>query len=271
MKKILSVVITLLLLASCACTCIALEHPPRLVDDAGLLKESEYSSILAKLDEISEKYDFDIVILTVDTINSEEPSDFAYDYFVNNSYGGNIDEKNGETYGDGIIFLVSMEKRDYSFVPNGYGRTAFNQDCLEYIDEKTTSYLSNGDYYESFTRFAELCDDFLLQAENGTPYTKKTLPKEPFSFAFNLVVCLIIGLVVGLISVSVMKSGMKSVKKQNTAANYVVDGSMNVTESRDTFLYRNVTRIKKPENSSRSGSGSHGGHSASHGGRSGKF
>lgn len=268
MKKILSVVITFIILASCACPCFALEHPPRLVDEAGLLTENEYSSILSKLDEVSRKHDFDVVILTVDSIGYEA-SDFAYDYFTGNHYGGNIDEENGETSGDGIIFLVSMGKNDYSFVPNGYGHTVFNQDGLEYIDEKTTSYLSDGDYYESFARFAELCDDFLLQAENGTPYTEKTLPKDPFSFVFNLVVCLIIGLVVGLISVSVMKSGMKSVKKQNTAANYVVDGSMNVTESRDMFLYRNVTRIKIPERSSNSGS--HGGHSASHGGRSGKF
>lgn len=269
MKKILSVVIIFLLLVSCVCPCFSLEHPPRLVDEAGLLTENEYSSILSKLDEMSKKHDFDVVILTVDTIDTKEPSDFAYDYFTGNQYGGNIDEENGETSGDGIIFLVSMGKGDYSFVPNGYGHTVFNQDGLKYINEKTTSYLSDGDYYESFTRFAELCDDFLLQAENGTPYTEKTLPKDPFSFVFNLVVCLIIGLVVGLISVSVMKSSMKNVKKQNAAANYVVDGSMNVTESRDTFLYRNVTRIKKPESSS--SSGSHGGHSASHGGRSGKF
>ncbi len=266
MKKITIIIMSVVLLALCTCSCLANEqHPVRLVDEAGLLTETDYNSLLQKLDNVSEKHDFDVVIVTVNGIDSKNSENYAYDYFVDNGYG--ID-------GNGIILLISMEKRDYAFVPSdGYGETVFNDDGLEFVDKKTIPYISDGEYYNGFTVFAEQCDDFLIQAENGTPYVKSTLPEEPFSVVFNVVVCLAIGLVVGFISVSVMKSGMKSVKMQNSAACYVVDNSMKVTESKDTFLYRNVTRIKKPDPpSSNSSHGHHGGgSSSSHGGRSGKF
>ena len=56
-------------------------HPARLVDNAGLLDEDEALELESKLDEISQEYDCDVVILTEETINGAEPMDYADDYF----------------------------------------------------------------------------------------------------------------------------------------------------------------------------------------------
>ncbi|WP_449077534.1 hypothetical protein [Ruminococcus sp.] len=49
-------------------------------------------------------------------------------------------------------------------------------------------------------------------------------------------------------------------------------GSLNVTESRDLFLYKTFTRTAKPKNNSSSGSSTHTSSSGStHGGGGGKF
>ena len=62
-------------------------HPARLVDNAGLLDEDEALELESKLDEISQEYDCDVVILTEETINGAEPMDYADDYFDYEGYG----------------------------------------------------------------------------------------------------------------------------------------------------------------------------------------
>ena len=45
-----------------------------------------------------------------------------------------------------------------------------------------------------------------------------------------------------------MKSKLKTVRFQAAASNYMKNGSLNITESRDLFLYNTVTRTAKPKN-----------------------
>ncbi len=62
-----------------------------------------------------------------------------------------------------------------------------------------------------------------------------------------LVLALGIGLVLAWVVVHVMKSQLHSVAFQENAASYVREGSMNLTNSRDLFLYRDVHRTEQAE------------------------
>ena len=59
--------------------------------------------------------------------------------------------------------------------------------------------------------------------------------------------CLIAGIVVAFIATLIMKGQLKSVRRVNTASNYVVQGSFQLTGRSDTFLYRNVVRTERPK------------------------
>ena len=85
-------------------------------------------------------------------------------------------------------------------------------------------------------------------------------------------IALVIGFVLAKIVVGVMKGQLKTVRYQAAADSYVKSGSMDITESRDMFLYHTVTRTEKPENDSSSGSSTHTSSSGTtHGGGGGKF
>ena len=56
-----------------------------------------------------------------------------------------------------------------------------------------------------------------------------------------------IGLVLAWVVVHVMKSQLRSVAFQENAASYVREGSMNLTNSRELFLYRDVHRTEHVE------------------------
>ena len=87
-----------------------------------------------------------------------------------------------------------------------------------------------------------------------------------FDLGFTEII--VIGVVAALVVTFTMRSQMKSVRPQNSAASYICPGSLNVTTSRDIFLYRTHTVTAKPKSSSGSRSGSSG---RSHGGGGGKF
>ena len=254
-------------LSSGAESTIILDTRERVVDMAELLSDSDKTALLSKLDEISKRQKLDIVVLTVNTLDGKTPRDYADDFYDYNGYGF------GENK-DGILLLVSMEDRDWWISTTGYGITALTDAGIEYISEKFLSDLSDGDYAQAFTTYAELCDQFITQAKTGEPYDIGNMPKEPFNVAWNILVAFVIGLVVAVIVTSIMKKQLKTVQLKSEANNYVKANSMILTENRDLFLYNQVSRRARPKETDNSsgGSSTHTSSSgSSHGGGGGKF
>lgn len=265
-KLILTILFALILCMMSGISAFAESDLPRVVDVAELLTDSEEYDLLCKLDEISERQQADIVVLTVDTLDGMEPMEYADDFYDYFDYGF------GETR-DGVLLLVSMEDRDWWMTTTGYGITAITDAGIEYISDKFLPDLSDGNYASAFTTYAELCDEFFTQAKTGEPYNANNLPKDPFNIAWSLFVSVIIGFVIALISTNIMKGKLKTVHTQYAANNYIKANSMNVNESRDIFLYTQVTRHERPkETSSSSDSTTHTSSSGTtHGGGGGKF
>lgn len=241
-------------------------NSPRLVDMAGLLDESEQAEVLNNLNEISVRQKLDLVVVTTDSLDGKTAMEYADDFYDYNGYGFGQDK-------DGVLLLVSMEERDWWISTTGYGITAFTDAGIEYLSEQFLPDLSDGDYRKAFTKFAACCDDFITQALTKQPYDRGNLPKAPFRFVFWLCVSLSIGFVFAIMMTAVMKGKLKSVHSKPAASDYVKQGSMRVTDSRDLYLYSHVTRIQRPKSdSSASGSSTHRSSSGtSHGGGGGKF
>lgn len=236
----------------------------RLTDQADLLTDSQESSLEKKLDDISEKLDFDVVIVTTDSTGYRTPQAFADDYFDYNGFGMGDDS-------DGVVLLVSMDDRDWHLSTAGFGITAITDAGVDYISTMFVPYLSDGDYMKAFETYADLCDEFVTKAKSGTPYDVGNMPKKPFDFLKYGRNALIAGVVIALITVEMMRRSLRSVRPQPSAGDYVKNGSMHITKREDRFLYRRVNRRERPK-SGRGGSGTHTSSSGrSHGGGGGKF
>ncbi len=246
----------------------AADELPRLVDMADLLSDGEESSLSAILDEISERQQVDIVVVTVDSMDGETAEVYADDFYDYNGYGFGEDR-------DGILLLVSMEERDWYISTTGYGITALTDAGREYIFGIFADDLSAGNYGAAFTSFAELCDDFITQADTGEPYDVDNLPKEPFGFLVNLLVAFGIAFIISLIVTGIMRGQLKTVHSQSAADDYMKKDSMQLTKKNDLFLYRHVDRRKREENHESDSSGGSQTHTSSsgteHGGGGGKF
>lgn len=274
-KRLYVVIFALLLPVLSVLPVSAAEDLPRLVDKAGLLSESEEAELLAELDEISERQQADIVVVTRKSLKGKTAMEYADDYYDQKGYGFGSEK-------DGILFLISMEERDWYISTKGFGITAFTDAGLEYMSEQFLDDLKEGEYADAFTIFARLCDDYLTQAHAGTPYDMDYLPKEPFAFVGMLVVSLAAGFLISLIATGIMRGRLKNVYSQRAADNYVKKGSMKLTKESDLFLYKQTQRRERPKETDRpaqsvssgrtGGSTTHKSSSgAAHGGGGGKF
>lgn len=212
-----------------------------LIDDgADLLTEEQEAKLTVYLRSLGEKLDISLVVVTVDSLGYKSPMAYADDYY--------------ETYGflpDGALLLVSMEYRDWWVSTSGKCEDEISSDKIE---DAVVSHLSSGAYYAAFEAFGKSCEKQMTPA-----------------YFLGAVICIGIGLVAALLVTFTMRSQMKTVRPQHSAHNYICPGSLNVTASRDIYLYRTHTVTAKPKSSS-SSSGSHRSSSGrSHGGGGGKF
>ncbi len=280
---------------------------PLLTDDAGLLTSIEVSELNAALEEISKRQEVDVAVVTVaelpDGYTAQSYADDVFDYF---GYGYGTSDA-------GILLLLTMEEREWAVSTYGYGITAFPEGIVDLIMDDCLYYISDGAYFNGFSCFAQLCDEYITKAKNGYTEDNAYVGYDPFfgtgdgyyssddamaiiggaagptaitvtgGIPFALPLSLIAGFIISGLIVGAWKSELNSVGKQSGASEYAKSDSIRVTLSRDLFLYRNVSRIRRQtqDNHNRPGGMRSGGMSGgsvhrsssgrSHGGRSGKF
>lgn len=236
------------------------------IDDAGLIKASDEKELDKKIKNI-QKDKFDVVILTVKSLDGKSAQDYADDYYDNNDYG--LDNEKS-----GVLFLVSKGDRKYHISTKGAGIKAFTDYGIGRIKEEIKSYLSDGDYFDACDEFLNITKDFVKAYKDGTPYDTDNPYNEEIDYVILEVIALVIAFVIALISVGIMRLRMNTAKPKGTAMEYIKKGSFKLTSEKDIFMYSTVTKTAKPKDNDNSAGGSttHVSSSGSeHGGGGGSF
>ena len=236
----------------------------RLMDEADLLTREEEEKLLAELNEISRRQQVDVVVVTVYSLGGKSSMEYADDYFDYNGYGQGADRS-------GVLLLHSPEERDWWISTRGYGITAFTDAGIKYIGEQVTPYLAQGDNFEAYQTFARYCDDFLTRAKNGDPFEGGSHRDKSLS-PVAIPVCIVIAAGISALVMKSLVAKLKIIHPRQDAMDYVQQGSMEIRENREWFLYRTVTRRARPKEHSGGGSSIHTSSSgATHGGGGGKY
>ena len=259
MKRIFSCLVLLLITTSFVVTAYADFQNPAIVDDAGYLMQSELASLSKELDEVREKYGFEVAIYTESDMTSstaEASSDDIYDY---QGYGAGEND-------DGIMLYICSDTREYHFTTHGKGLRYFNSNGLAYLESKVLPYLEDDNYYKAFSVYIETTEELLQMATDGKPYNEK---QYSMKYLFGvIIVCLIAPLLIAFLMMRKKLKKMKTAVENDYAANYIRSGSMRINTSRDLFLYSRITKIEKAKSSSGTHTSSSG---RTHGGRGGSF
>ncbi len=266
MKKLLSLLILVCVL--CFATGVSGYSVVSRVTDSvsDTLTAEQQTDLAQKLDDISERTGYDVLIYIVDSLDGKTEESFVEEYYDWISLELDIDK-------GAVILLIALEERIVYIDCADEAQAAVSYYDVENMLDAVTDDLSDGEYYQACVTFAEMCDGRISAYINGTSSDSSTNYNPPYDNDYNddynydygegnksdilylALFAVIAGVVVGSISVTVMKSKLKSVRPQNEATSYVVPGSMQVTVSYDAFLYRNVTRRERPRNNNNGRSG----------------
>ena len=253
--------------------------PQLLVDEADNLSPDEERVLNDMLIDVSDRYDADVVLLIVDSLNGADAQAYADDFYDYNGYAD-----------DGVLFLLSVGDSEYAFSTLGWAAESLTDAALDMIENDVLAALRNGketqDYYDAYVSYIEGVDRYLGIAESGTPFEYDNAESEQLhgfaalknTLGGNVIFSAIAGFVTSFLYMGRQKQKLRSVHRQRGAATYVTGGGPVLTVSDDRFVNRTVNRVpipkREPSGRSRSGGGTtfHTSSSGrSHGGRSGKF
>ena len=269
-KALLSIITVALLIVTMGLNAVSVhaeseKETYRMQDLANLLTESQVSSLQDRINALVDKYGMDLIIIT-----EENMADYGYTDIV--AFADDIYDQMEYGIGDdytGMEFVIVMEEREWAISTCGKAIEAYSDATQDYIMSYVKPYLSSGDYYMAFSTLVDHAEQVMASYEEGVIYEP---PKEPYNPGTGVVMFIIVGLVVALIYTAHLKKQLKSVRFAADANNYVDPDSINVSLSKDTFLYASVTRRARPKQTSCGGSSTHTSSSGrSHGGSHGSF
>ena len=268
MKKILSIAFIVLILAAIFAPAVSAStsEEASLWDLAGLLNDSEYSEVASALTNVSNKYNIDVAIVTTDSYSELIEYNYEQTVYTVDDAAEVICKNTLED--DSALLLISMNDRKWCIAANNRGHDALTAYGREYIGNSIKPYLTDKNYKEAFLNYVSYIDDFLAEAEKGTPYDTN---HKVFEFSFKTAgISLLIGAIIGILAVIVLKGKYKPVRLKAEANDYLVQDSLNVRQSYDHFLYTHVSRTERHDNDHDSG-GSSSHDSGSFGSSSGSF
>ncbi len=251
------IVLFLCLLVLLPCFPAGKAQTRKVVDEADLLTSSEEAELEQKVQALVDKYQMDIVLVTVRSLGGKSYEAYADDYFDYNGYG--IGSKRS-----GVLFLLSMEDRDLYISTSGEAIDALSDRDINGLLSKASDELADNEFYEAFNSYLNALEAKLKVYRRGI---WGQLPK-------MLLIGLLIGVVVGGIVLLVLRSQMRTAKPQSGAKEYIVPGTYALRQRQDVFLYSQVRKVRRSETSSGSGGGTSTHRSSSgriHGGGHSKF
>ncbi len=233
----------LLVIALLTTAVFAAEEPSYVFDEADVLTHEEEERLNQKLAQISEELGISVLAATARDNN----------YYLESSARTYFTRKSPST--DGLILYLAFSGNENRYHIDAYGNTAnkFSERMYDKVENACVPLLRAGEYSMAISSYANTCNKQI------SAYGKMSVPE--------ILLCFVIGIVLSfLIPMNILKNQLKSVRLQPEANSYIRQDSLLFRKQSDTFLYRNVTRVPKPKNSS--GGGRVGGGSS---GRSGRF
>lgn len=236
----------------------------KVYDYAGLFSDYEEVLLSDKANEILERQNIDIAIVTADDLGGKRSMDYVDDFYDYNNFG----------YGDrefGLILLINMQDREIWISTKGEAIDLFNDSNINRIVDRVTEELSDGYYYDAGEVFLTSADKHISnQRAANLPF------KERYSTGQIALVSAGIALAVSSIVVGIMYFMHRlSFSKAPNASVYSDNGGIKLFRKNDQFISTHTTRTAIPKDTGSGGSGGTSTHTSSsgstHGGGGGKF
>lgn len=223
-------------------------------DNTKILSANQIKNLSDKISQVEQKHGIKIGVNFLKGIGGKNIDAVANERLRNYFSGG----QNG-----GIILVVDMENRKWNIALDA----KLNQRILSYSHVAYGSHdfyekLHNNNFFGAAEAYIQNVDELLNYYEtNGKPYDPSE-KFDPLSFGIAVLIAIVFGFGVR----SWLIGSMSNVKFAHEATDYLKRENVRLTESRDNYLYTNVSRRPKAKSSNNSSGRRSGGGGSSGGG-----
>lgn len=240
----------------------------KIYDFAEILTDSEEDELYKEIESFIDKYDMEMVIVTIDMAYSYDYAneEYAADFYDYNNFG--IDYKNY----DGILLLRNTYNQDpyYNMYMFGNAQLYFDRVRTDDILDAIYSDLHNANYLEGFTSFINECSYYMTigKASSYKYYYIDDYGYLQKKFHVSFIIVIIIAGIATLVFDLVFINKNKMIRKAIVANTYLDNNSLKFTRSENIFVNKTVTHHHISSSSSGGSGGFSGGgsHSGSSGG-----
>ena len=238
-----------------------LAAPPLLVDEADVLTPSQERELTEKLEDVSAKYDIDVVVYTVESLNGKDALDYADDIYVYDEYG------TGEEY-SGILLLHKPSnipgETEYAITSGGRVKDTIStskiDSMLDDLVDPIVDGRDSGNYMPAYEAYIEMVNrNMMSTAERAADNILQRM-------LGSAVLAPVAGFLMSFGYMGRQKAKLKSVRRQRSAAAYVTNYGPQLRVSQDRFVNRIVNRVpvKRESDNKSSGSGGRPAHVHTH-------
>ena len=231
----------------------------RVFDEYGVLSETEKTELDQRISEINDRFHFDTAFLIMGNIDeSWDYRRLAADFMQLNDIG----------YGrsrNGMCVLHQPDVRNITIVFRGEIQDAFTVKIQDIILDNCTEKLKDDDTYEAYMTILDDVETGLERTEAGKKIRPVDLSRMPRALEILKWILISFGAaaVPALLLTWYQRRRMITLIPQTNADAYREEEGLELQEARDMFLYRTVTRTRKPDkqdfHGGPSGSFTHGG------------
>ena len=226
-------------------------------DDYNLFSDEQRATLEAKATELAQKYNMGVYLLIVDKMNGlDNPTQAQRTNFATSFYrANNLGLGSGR---DGIMFVIAVDSRDYVTIAFGQGSYSFSDEGVAAMEDAIREELGSNEWFDGCEVYYDKVGEQLeYYSVKGEPW------HEPDLISFVLKILAILGIPAGVAFSSVRRQedAMFTAHEKTEASNYLVRGSLVLSESTDQFSHTThvVTPIPQHESSSSDGGSSFGG------------
>ena len=222
----------------------ALAAVPSIMDNAKLLSNGDKAKVERVLQQVENKYNVRVGVVTVKSIGTKKPGDFAnelIDKAYNNGPNGNM-----------VLLQVVDQRKWYVSTDKKLKSVVVGNEGVEYMSKAFVPYLKKNDYAGAYTVYATKAGELLnYYQKNG----KGWKPEKGFPL-MALLGALVAGVAGAYLYRGSLLSSMSNVRQQVEANAYLNKESFNLLVSEDTYMYTNVSVVPRSKSNDSNDDGS---------------
>ena len=226
------------------------DETKKIYDYANLITDEEEIELYNKVQEFINKYNMDMVIVTINSNPKSSSMAYADDFYDYNNFGKGANKS-------GLLFLIDMQNRKMWISTTGDAIKIYTDSRINTILDYTYDEISNKDYNGCAEQFIDKASYFANKGLTGGSKVV-TIPKMIGNSLMFASIVTIVLICIGLAT-------HRKPRKKKEANNYITQ-PLKLENNSDTFVNKHVSKVKM-ESSSSGGSSTHRSSSGrSHGG-----